>query len=47
MTRLKAWLVYVLCAMRGHDSVLHVEGHRMLMRCTSCGHDSPGWEVAS
>ena len=35
-----------LCAMRGHDSVLHFEGNRVMMRCTSCGHDSPGWEVS-
>jgi hypothetical protein len=33
------------CAMRGHDSVLHFEGNRVMMRCTSCGHDSPGWEI--
>jgi hypothetical protein len=31
--------------MRGHDSVLHFEGKRVMMRCTSCGHDSPGWEI--
>lgn len=36
----------MLCAMRGHDSVLHFEGKRVMMRCTSCGHDSPGWEVS-
>lgn len=35
----------LLCGMRGHDSVLHFEGKRVMMRCTSCGHDSPGWEV--
>lgn len=35
-----------LCAMRGHDSVLHFEGKRVMMRCTSCGHDSPGWEIS-
>src|SRR5215467_2765273 len=34
-----------LCGMRGHDSVLHFEGNRVMMRCTSCGHDSPGWEI--
>jgi hypothetical protein len=32
--------------MRGHDSVLHFEGNRVMMRCTSCGHDSPGWEIS-
>lgn len=35
-----------LCAVRGHDSVLHFEGPRVMMRCTSCGHDSPGWEIS-
>ena len=35
----------IFCGLRGHDSVLHFEGKRVMMRCTSCGHDSPGWEV--
>jgi hypothetical protein len=35
----------VLCGMSGHDSVLHFEGKRVMMRCTSCGHDTPGWEI--
>jgi hypothetical protein len=35
----------VLCGIRGHDSVLHFEGNRVMMRCTSCGHDTPGWEI--
>ncbi len=33
------------CAVRGHDSVLHFEENRVRLRCTSCGYDSPGWEV--
>lgn len=33
------------CAVRGHDSVLHFERNRVRLRCTSCGYDSPGWEV--
>src|SRR5690349_16135201 len=36
----------VLCGFRGHDSVLHFEGNKVMMRCTSCGHDSPGWEIS-
>jgi hypothetical protein len=36
----------LLCGVRGHDSVLHFEGKRVMMRCTSCGHDTPGWEVS-
>ena len=35
----------LLCGLRGHDSVLHFERNRVNMRCTSCGHDTPGWEI--
>jgi hypothetical protein len=35
----------MMCGLRGHDSVLHFEGNRVMMRCTSCGHDTPGWEI--
>lgn len=36
----------VFCGIRGHDAVLHFEGNRVNMRCTSCGHDTPGWEIS-
>jgi hypothetical protein len=36
----------VMCGLHGHDSVLHFEGSRVMMRCTSCGYDSPGWEIS-
>jgi hypothetical protein len=39
-------LSQAFCGLRGHDSVLHFEGNRVMMRCTSCGHDSPGWEIS-
>jgi NAD-dependent SIR2 family protein deacetylase len=35
----------LMCGAKGHDAVLHFEGKRVMMRCTSCGHDTPGWEV--
>ncbi len=35
----------LLCALGGHDTVRHFEGKRMLMRCTSCGYDTPGWDI--
>ena len=35
----------LLCGLRGHDSVLHFEGNRVNMRCTSCGYGTPGWEI--
>lgn len=46
MNRVAMRVGQFLCAMRGHDSVLHFEGNRVMMRCTSCGHDSPGWEIS-
>ena len=36
----------LLCGLRGHDSVLHFESNRVMMRCTSCGYDTPGWEIS-
>jgi hypothetical protein len=45
-TRALARFGQVLCGLRGHDSVLHFEGKRVNMRCTSCGHETPGWEVS-
>ena len=36
----------LICGLRGHDSILHFEGNRVNMRCTSCGHDTPGWEIS-
>lgn len=36
----------LFCGLRGHDSVLHFEGNRVMMRCTSCGYDTPGWEIS-
>src|SRR5262245_39980381 len=36
----------LVCGLRGHDTVLHFEGNRVMMRCTSCGHDTPGWEIS-
>ena len=46
IARLVAWLGQFFCGLvHGHHSVLHFEGERMLLRCTSCGYDSPGWDT--
>ena len=34
-----------LCGLHGHDALLHFEDGRMSLLCTSCGHESPGWDV--
>lgn len=46
VTRVIGRLGQLLCGLRGHDSVLHFEGKRVMMRCTSCGHDTPGWDIS-
>ena len=46
VSRVASSISQLLCGLRGHDSVLHFEGNRVMMRCTSCGHDSPGWEIS-
>ena len=33
------------CGLHGHDALLHFETGRLSMRCTSCGHETPGWEI--
>jgi hypothetical protein len=46
MSRVASRLSQTLCGLSGHDAILHFEGNRVMMRCTSCGHDTPGWEVS-
>ena len=38
-------LSQMLCGFRGHDTLLHFEDERMSLRCVSCGHETPGWEL--
>lgn len=38
-------LAQLVCGLRGHDSVLYFDSRRVLMRCPTCGHDSPGWTI--
>ena len=45
ITRALGYVSQALCGLHGHDSVLHFEENRVLLRCTSCGYDSPGWDV--
>jgi hypothetical protein len=33
------------CGLHGHDSMLQFEQERMYLRCVSCGHETPGWEL--
>jgi hypothetical protein len=33
------------CGLHGHDSLLQFRQDRMFLKCVSCGHESPGWEL--
>jgi hypothetical protein len=33
------------CGLHGHDSLLQFEQDRMFLKCASCGHETPGWEL--
>jgi|SRR5262245_11208969 len=35
----------MFCGMHGHDNLMQFERDRMFLRCVSCGHESPGWEL--
>ena len=35
----------IVCSMHGHDALLHFETGRLSMRCTSCGYETPGWDL--
>ena len=43
----RAWrrLQTLLCGLHGHDPLLHFDNNRMYLRCASCGHETPGWEL--
>lgn len=34
-----------LCGLHGHDALMHFEQERMFLKCASCGHETPGWEL--
>ena len=35
-----------ICALQGHNLLLHFETNRLSLRCATCGWDTPGWSVA-
>ena len=34
-----------LCGLHGHDALLHLEHGRISLQCTSCGYETPGWDL--
>lgn len=39
------WVRQTFCGLHGHDNLLQFEQERMYLKCVSCGHETPGWEL--
>jgi hypothetical protein len=46
VARVRDWLRQSYCGLHGHDTLLQFEKERMFLRCVSCGHETPGWELS-
>ena len=45
MSRVGLQVRQFVCGMHGHDSLLHFGEGRVSLLCSSCGHETPGWDV--
>ena len=45
MSRVGEQLRRLICGLHGHDSLLHFSDGRVSLLCSSCGHETPGWDV--
>ena len=39
------WARRLLCAVRGHEFLLHFGDRQLFLRCAGCGHQTPGWHI--
>lgn len=44
-TNVVTWMHTLVCGLQGHDNLLQFARGRMYLKCVSCGHESPGWEI--
>jgi hypothetical protein len=45
LSRLWKHIQFALCGLHGHDPLLQFDEQRIYLRCASCGHETPGWEL--
>ena len=45
MTWLMQRIQHMMCGLRGHDTVLQFERHRLSLRCFRCGYETTGWNL--
>src|SRR5437762_2815941 len=41
------WLRQTFCGLHGHDAFLQFGRDRLYLKCVSCGHESPGWNLGA
>jgi len=46
LRRLSRRVGQIQCGITGHNVMLRYEPARLSLQCTSCGYESPGWELA-
>jgi hypothetical protein len=44
-TAMVYWVRQVACGLHGHDQMLQFAKDRMFLKCSTCGYESPGWEL--
>jgi hypothetical protein len=37
---------HLVCGLQGHDHLLQFGRDRLFLKCVTCGHESPGWEIS-
>jgi hypothetical protein len=45
MERVGAQVRQFICGLHGHDALLHFGDGRVSLLCSSCGYETPGWDV--
>jgi len=39
------WLVQALCAISGHEYLMHMSRKRIFLRCSLCHRETRGWDL--
>jgi len=34
-----------ICAVGGHDYLVHADSRRIFLQCADCGQETPGWQI--
>ena len=42
---LRCMMRRAMCGVRGHDTLLQFDQHRLSLRCVTCGYQTTGWTI--